>query len=202
MSALSKPPIPIANMSRRAALQLLAIGTSTAFLPVNLAYADAQFKTYKGPISLGFSFSYPSEWIVKKKPIKTHLSEVIVTSDKETSTSAGLVVDAVKIDAIDKFGTPDVVGNKVVDMELRKESVTNAILNDATSVTKDGLTYYVVDYSVNSTRGVKRYQAKATITGNQLYVFTAQAKTDNFEGTTEQIFSVMLDSFTVARQYL
>lgn len=136
---------------------------------------------------------------MKKKPIKTHLSEVIVTSDKETSTSAGLVVDAVKIDAIDKFGTPDVVGNKVVNMELRKESVTNAILNDATSVTKDGLTYYVVDYSVNSTRGVKRYQAKATITGNQLYVFTAQAKTDNFEGTTEQIFSVMLDSFTVAR---
>lgn len=87
----------------------------------------------------------------------------------------------------------------MVGMELRKESVTNATLNGATAVTKDGLTYYVIDYSVNSSRGVKRYQAKATITGNQLYVFTAQAKTDNFEDATQQIFSTMLDSFTVAK---
>lgn len=167
-----------------------------------MVIADQEYSTYKGPISLGFTFSYPSSWNVKKKPIKTHLSEVIVTSDKESSTTAGIVVDSVKIDAIDKFGTPEAVGKKVVDVENKKESVNTASVVGTDAVTKDGLTYYIIDYIVDSSRGVKRYLAKATIAGGQLYVFTAQAKTDGFEGDTQNIFQKMLESFNVAKQYL
>lgn len=164
--------------------------------------AVAAFSTYKGPVSLGYSFSYPSSWNLKKKPIKTHLSEIIVTDDSEASTSAGVVVDAVKIDSIDTFGTPDMVGQKVIAVEAKKESVKEALLTSASAVTKDGLTYYVIDYTVDSTRGFRRYKAKATVTGNQLYVFTAQAKVDNFTETVDKTLSQMLDSFNVVKQYL
>lgn len=154
-----------------------------------------------GPISLGFSFAYPSNWTVKKKPIKTHLSEVIVTSDKDSATTAGLVVDAVKIDTIEKFGTPEVVGNKVIQVETKKESVNSATVRSATSETKEGLVYYTLDYTVDSSRGVKRYLAKVTVTGGQLYVLTAQAKVDKFDEETTDNFAKMLDSFKVKKQY-
>lgn len=129
------------------------------------------------------------------------MSEVIVKSNDDASTTAGLVVDAVKIDSIDSFGTPQVVGQKVVDVEKKKDSVNDASVNSANAIQNDGLTYYVIDYTVDSSRGQKRYIAKVTVTGNQLYVFTAQAKIDNFQGETADLFTTMLDSFTVKKQY-
>lgn len=187
---------------RRAFLRHGGLAISYAVFAPRFVSAEAQFSTYKGPISLGYMFSYPSSWAVKKKPIRTHVSEVIVTDNKESSTSAGIVVDAIKIESIDKFGTPDDVGQKVVDVEMKKESVKNAFISSAKSTSKDGLTYYMLDYTVDSTRGVKRYLSKATVTGGQLYVFTAQAKVDNFNDDTDKTFTQMLDSFNVKKQYM
>lgn len=189
------------QMARRLFLQAAAFGALSALPLTGMALADTEYSTYKGPISLGFSFSYPTSWTVKKKPIRTHLSEIIVTSDTDLTTTAGLVVDAVKIDAIEKFGTPESVGKKVVDVETKKESVTNATVHSAASESADGLTYYVIDYTVDSSRGVKRYLAKATVTGNQLYVFTAQAKETSFENGLEDTLARMLNSFKVKKQY-
>lgn len=190
-------------VSRRSVLHLLSTAALLPFVSsIAPSLADDAFATYKGPISLGFSFAYPTAWTVKKKPIRTHLSEVIVTDPSDASTAAGIVVDTVKIDSIDKFGTPDVVAQKVVDVENKKESVTSATISSAKSVSVGGLTYYILDYVVDSSRGIKRYLAKVTVTGNQLYVLTAQAKVDKFEGDTSQIFAKMLDSFTVTKQYL
>lgn len=190
------------SKTRRELLKFATVCTAAAILSPNVTFADSNYSTYKGPLSLGFSFNYPSTWVVKKKPIKTHLSEVIVTSNQEPSTTAGLVVDSVKIDAIDKFGSPEVVGQKVVDVETKKDSVKSATVQSAKSVVKDGLTYYTLDYVVDSSRGLKRYLAKATVNANQLYVFTAQAKVEGFEGETEETLSKMIDSFSVAKQYL
>lgn len=174
---------------------------SFASYPV-LADTESEFSTYKGPISLGYSFSYPSTWSVKKKPIRTHLSEVIVTDSNDSSSSAGIVVDSVKIDSIDKIGSPEDVGQKVIGIEKKKDSVKDAFVSSAQSTNRNGLTYYLLDYTVDSTRGYKRYLAKATVTGRQLYVFTAQAKVDSFNGDTEKTLSQMLESFNVVQQYL
>lgn len=189
-------------ITRRALLKFATGCTAVTLLSPNEIIALSDYSTYKGPNSLGFSFNYPSSWEVKKKPIKTHLSEVIVTSNQEPSTTAGLVVDTVKIDAIDKFGTPEIVGEKVVAVETKKDSVKSATVQSAKSVVKDGLTYYTLDYIVDSSRGLKRYLAKATVNANQLYVFTAQAKVEGFEGETEETLSKMIDSFSVVKQYL
>lgn len=78
---------------------------------------------YVGPLSLGYSFAYPTTWSAAKKPIKTHLSEVIVSAPKGSSASVGLVVDGpLKIGSIEEFGTPDVVGAKVLALERKKDS--------------------------------------------------------------------------------
>lgn len=190
--------------SRRKVLQQVSLIAAASILSDNAtpATADAEFSIYKGPISLGYSFSYPSSWKVKKKPIRTHLSEIIVTDSFDSSSSAGLVVDAVKIESIDKFGTPNAVGEKVVALETKKESVKEAYLSSTEAVTKDGLTYYIIDYTVDSTRGNKRFVAKVTITGGQLYVLTTQAGVENFSAETEKTFTQMLDSFNVVKQYL
>lgn len=190
------------HLSRREALQLAQITVAGLIFSSPKTLAETEYSTYKGPVSLGFTFSYPSSWKVKKKPIKTHLSEVIITSDKEPTTTAGIVVDSVKIAAIDEFGTPEAVGEKVVGVEKKKESVNSANVNSTAAMSKGGLVYYVIDYNVDSSRGVKRYLAKATVTGGQLYVFTAQAKTDSFEGETELVLQGMLESFSVAKQYV
>ncbi len=200
-------------VSRRSVLQgVVALSVSGPLLVAQIpAFAEGaveadeteDFAEYRGPLSLGFSFRYPADWNVKKKPIKTHLSEVIVSSNKAASTSAGLVVDMVKINSIENFGTAQDVGKKVVDLEMKKDSVSNAQLLSSMAEKKDpnGLTYYLVDYTVESSRGAKHYLAKATITAQQLYVFTAQSKTDDFEGETETILKRMVDSFTVKPQY-
>ncbi|CAN8062755.1 unnamed protein product [Agarophyton chilense] len=191
-----------AKTERRTFLHLVALAAFSALPLSEAAFAEQQtFQTYNGPLSLGFSFSYPSNWSVKKKPIKTHLSEVIVTSDKDAATTAGLVVDSVKLSSIESFGTPQQVGEKVLAVETKKESVNNATIQSASSETRNGLTYYTLDYTVDSSRGIKRYIAKVTVTGGQLYVLTTQAKVDNFDDQTTETFEKMLDSFSVKKQY-
>lgn len=193
-----------AGVDRRDFIRLAATCTAAALASPVCATETTQgvYSTYKGPLSLGYSFDYPSSWVVKKKPIRTHLSEVNVTSDRESSTSVGVVVDNVKIDSIEDFGTPETVGRKVVDVETKKENVNNAFVSSAESVSKGGLTYYIIDYTVDSSRGVKRYVAKVTVNAKQLYVLTAQAKEKSFDEQTKSTFSKMLESFNVVKQYL
>lgn len=130
------------------------------------------------------------------------MSEIVVSNTGGRSTSsAGVTVDAVKIANIVDFGTADDVGKKVLDLETKKDSVLAAELLDTARVEQDGLTYYVITYAVESGRGLKRYIAKATITGGNLYVFTAQAKADDFESEDGGTLERMLNSFSVKPQY-
>lgn len=176
-------------------------GAAVASGPSVVADGLAQ---YRGPLSLGYEFSYPTEgWSVKKKPIKTHLSEVIVSNTAgRASSTAGVTVDAVKIAKIEDFGTPDDVGAKVVAVENKKDNVLSAALVSTRKSSSDGLTYFFIEYTVESGRGLKRYLAKATITGGNLYVFTAQAKVNDFDGIDGPVLASMVDSFHVTPQYV
>lgn len=167
--------------------------------------STAEMSVYQGPISLGYSFQYPATgWSVKKKPIKTHLAELLVSHSDGTKSSAtvGVTVDAVKIGKIEDFGSPTEVGEKVAALERRKDNVLTAEVLATRKVEGDGLSYYVVEYEVDGGRGKKRFIAKATITGGNLYVFTAQAKLVDFEGEDGVWLARMVDSFTVKAQYM
>jgi PsbP len=178
--------------------------TSSSSTTTTTTTSPPELVEYRGPISLGFSFAYPAkDWSVKKKPIKTHMSELLLTkSNGPATTSAGVTVDAVKINDITEFGSPQDVGDKVVNVEKRKDNVLNATLLSARQMEAEDLIYYTIEYAVESGRGSKKYIAKATITGGNLYVFTVQAKHPDFDGNDGAVLAAMVDSFQVKRQYL
>lgn len=180
-----------------------AVATDGSAVPAGATDIDGGLAQYRGPLSLRYEFSYPRDgWDVTKKPIKTHLAEVVVVNTSgRSSTAAGVTVDAVKIAKIEDFGSPDEVGAKVVAIENKKDNVLSAALVSAGQSSADGLTYFSIEYTVETGRGLKRYLAKATITGGNLYVFTAQAKVADFDGIDGPVLASMVQSFHVTPQY-
>ena len=61
-------------------------------------------------------------------------------------------------------------------MELKKDGVLNAELLGAEPVTLDGLVYYDLDYTAESTRGNNHYLCRVAVRQGKLYAFTVQAK--------------------------
>lgn len=182
--------------------------------------ASGAMAQYVGPLSLGYSFAYPTTWSAAKKPIKTHLSEVIVSAPKGSSASVGLVVDGpLKIGSIEEFGAPDVVGAKVLALERKKDSTKDVrLVRTAVEVLGGGPppaaaaasaaaaaaagsggqpaglgagVAYIVEYVVDSSRGVKHYVAKATVAAGQLYVMTATCKEDEYEAARGGLAAVL-----------
>lgn len=50
---------------------------------------------------------------------------------------------------------------------------------------------YIVEYVVDSSRGVKHYVAKATVAAGQLYVMTATCKEDEYEAARGGLAAVL-----------
>lgn len=123
-----------------------------------------------------FSFQCPERFEQFSKLLKTHAYEMNVKSTSQRGYVAGVAVDPVKLESLEKFGTPTQVGEAVVNVERTKEGVLNAELLNAGPVTLDGLTYYVLDYISESTRGNNHYLCRVAVRQGKLYVFTVQAK--------------------------
>ena len=159
--------------------------------------ADAVFT---GPREVGLTFKYPAQWKIKRKLIKTHLFEVLVVSDTDSSSSVGVVCDPVRIERVVDFGTPEDIGKRVIELEKKKDGVLSAALIRTRSLPGAGPTqptYYICEYRVNTTRsGDMHYIAKVTIANKQLYVLTAQAKEPNWK-SLNGVFQQMVDSFQV-----
>ncbi|KAA8497690.1 PsbP domain-containing protein 2, chloroplastic [Porphyridium purpureum] len=202
----------MALVSRRLMLKALVAGMAmpalqAAVLPNERVLAGEEpdqdgsgTALYKGPISLGYVFEYPVGWTATKKVIKTHLSEIQVISKTDSKLYAGLVVDPVKINSVKEFGTPEALGEKVIELERRKDGVSSATLLSSSQKNAGDLDYYYIEYEVASSRGHKRFLAVATITGKQLYVLTAQCVADAF-AQNERTMRAIVDSLRVKRQY-
>ena len=99
----------------------------TVFLPgllsVMVALSSCDAIEFVSPDS-SFSFQYPDEFQVSEKilglTVKTHDYEVLLKSQKTRGFTAGLTVDAVKIDDIRKFSSPEALGKRVIDVEIKK----------------------------------------------------------------------------------
>jgi len=120
-----------------------------------------------------------------------------------------LVVDGpLKIGSIEEFGTPDAVGAKVLALERKKDSTKDVRLVRTASETLGGGgggggagvgqpsglgngVAYIVEYVVDSSRGVKHFVAKATVAAGQLYVMTATCKEDEFEAARGGLETVL-----------
>ena len=148
-----------------------------------------------GSDKYGYKFDYPDSWKVSKKPVQTHMDEILVK--KGGGTEVGVAVDPVKIDSIVKFGTPKEVAARVIGVERKKDGVTGARLIASSAVERDGNSYYVIEYESKSSRGDKHFISCVTIAGKKLYAMTAQAKIDKFE-ESEADLRAAVASFSVS----
>mmetsp|Transcript_29590 Transcript_29590/g.38255 ORF Transcript_29590/g.38255 Transcript_29590/m.38255 type:complete len:242 (+) Transcript_29590:71-796(+) len=135
-----------------------------------------------------FQFQVPEGFENKPKLVKTHLKEETFKSYQTKGFNIGVAVDPVKLESVDKFGTPEEVAQKVLKVEAGKEGYMDSKLFSASSTSENGLIYYLLDYTVSSSRGENRYIVKLGVKANKLYVFTAQIKQKDYES-----FSGLID---------
>ena len=90
-------------------------------------------------------------------------------------------MDPIKLASLEKFGDPTFVAERVVNVERNKNGVREVKLLDAANAPRDGLSYYTMEYEVDSERGYYHYLAKLTVANGFLYVLTAKVKDGSWE---------------------
>ncbi|KAF6253045.1 PsbP-domain-containing protein [Scenedesmus sp. NREL 46B-D3] len=134
------------------------------------AYVNAQ-QLYK--------LSVPAGWDRKDKAG----ADVLFEDPARRSTSVGVTVSPVRVASIEQFGGLEAVGKRLLDAERKKESTLDAQLLSYSSRTGDGgALLYDYEYSLDSTRGLKRILNTVTITGSKLYILNANFKCDKDAG--------------------
>lgn len=190
-------------------------GILSGFLSTSFV-SDARADVFNAPDGT-FSFSYPDEFKISEKMLgvtmKTHDFEVFLKSESTKGLTAGLTVDRVKIDDIRQFATPDELGKRVLDVEIKKDGDWYMI--DPITLEKDlrrtrvvkttelqsPFLSYLLDYEVDSSRGFKHYLVKTVVENKKLYVFTIQCEQDSFS-KVEAVSRKVLDSFILNREPL
>ena len=107
-----------------------------------------------------------------------------------------MVVDRVRIEKLEDFGTPAFVGDKVVASERERDGVTAAELSKATELVVDGQTYYELAYSNESSRGNNNFLSRVAVRGGRLYVMTLKARIDDAGALPE--LRAVAESFRVS----
>lgn len=178
----------------KAIIAALSLGNS---LDIPAAFGS----TFTATDSSGITFSYNEDLGLEVSPklVQTHSAEVFLKSSKIKGLSVGVTVDPVKISSVKEFATPQGLAERVVSVEKSKEGVFEANVISAsespTPVTQ-AVPAYVIEYSVDSSRGQNHYLVKTTVINSRLYVFTAQAKEDSFPSLAKRL-SEVVESFRV-----
>lgn len=105
---------------------------------------------------------------------------------------AGVAVDAIKLESLEEFGTPEFVGGRVVGVENKKDGVLAASLLGAGS---EG-PYYDIEYTNESTHGNNHYKSRIAVQNGKLFVFTVQCKQGDYETFAEEMVTI-LNSFAL-----
>jgi hypothetical protein len=96
-----------------------------------------------------------------------------------------LKVDKVKINSIREFTSPEQLGGKVLDVEIKKDADWYAIeprktrMLEAKEMITPQLSYFL-NYQVDSSRGFKHYLVKTAVNDHKLYIFTIQCDENDY----------------------
>ncbi len=143
--------------------------------PVNAAI-DTVSATFTDKDNL-VRFNHPLSMKESPKLVKTHDKEYFFLSDELKGLNTGVTIDRIrKINNIREFTTPEKLGQKVVDLELSKDGVSNCQLLSATESLYSDVPVYNIQYTVQSSHGNNIYFVKSFVRDKQLIVFTVQVK--------------------------
>jgi len=118
--------------------------------------------------SQGYSLQRPSDW----EQVEKAGADVLFRDPSQRYATLGVTVLPVMIQSLEKFGSLDSVGDKLLNAERAKESTLNAIMVDkAQRLTEpDDVLLYDFVYELNSTRGRKLVASTVTIVNSKLYI--------------------------------
>ncbi|KAK4256822.1 hypothetical protein QN277_006498 [Acacia crassicarpa] len=116
----------------------------------------------------GFTLLKPCAWMKVDKAGAT----VLFQEANMGSNNIGVVVNPVRLESLEKFGSPQFVADKLVQAEKRKESTKEAeVVKFAERSGEGGLPIYEFEYIVDSTRGgLKRIFSAAFVASKKLYL--------------------------------
>jgi hypothetical protein len=100
----------------------------------------------------------------------------------------------VKIDNIEKFSTPQGLGDKVVSVEKSKDGVYAAVLlssGRAADSMSEQYPAYQIEYKIESSHGNNHYLVKASVIDMRLYVFTIQCSEKDFADAERDMRSII-----------
>lgn len=108
-----------------------------------------------------------------------------------------------KISSIREFSSPEKLARKVESVERSKDGVFDVNMirsvetEEAKGNFKDMPNSYLLEYSVESSRGQNHYDVLATIANRKLYVMTVQYKEDQLDKVSRDDIYTMLSSLRV-----
>lgn len=96
---------------------------------------------------------------------------VLFEDPAKRGNTIGVVVNPVRIASLKDFGNPDVVADRLIAAERKKPSTNDAQLVRVLERQAQGDTpLYILEYTLDSTRGQKRVLSAVTVASKKLYI--------------------------------
>jgi len=141
---------------------------SVAFAKDSLATAitATDFTTYANPAQ-NYSFQRPASW----EQVEKAGADVLFHDPLKKSSTLGMTVLPVMVPTLDKFGSLEVVAQKLIAAEKAKESTLSVeMLSQQQCETPFASAVYDFVYEVDSTRGRKEIVNCVAIVNSKLYI--------------------------------
>jgi hypothetical protein len=136
----------------------------TSFAATDLSTSD--FTTFSNPAQ-NYSFQRPESW----EQVDKAGADVLFRDPSKKSSTLGMTVLPVMVPTLDKFGSLDVVAEKLLAAEKAKESTLSVeMLTQTQSETPFASAVYDFVYEVDSTRGRKIIVNCVSIVNSKLYI--------------------------------
>jgi PsbP len=160
------------NLNRRLLFQIVAAIAlpAMALPPSSLASttntATDNFTTYSSP-SQNYSFQRPESW----EQVDKAGADVLFRDPSKKSSTLGMTVLPVMVPTLDKFGSLDIVAEKLIAAEKAKESTLSVEMRSQKQrETPFASAVYDFVYEVDSTRGRKIIVNCVAIVNSKLYI--------------------------------
>lgn len=156
-------------MNRRSSLLALAavVALPTVLPPPSLASTDTtDFITFSNPAQ-SYSFQCPEAW----EQVDKAGADVFFRDPLKKSSTLGMTVLPVMVPSLEKFGSLEVVAEKLLAAEKAKESTLSVeMLSQQQRETPFASAVYDFVYEVDSTRGRKQIVNCVAIVNSKLYI--------------------------------
>lgn len=143
----------------------------------------------------GYRFIYPNGWTEVSVPGKADV--VFHDIVNETENVSVVISDVPEGATLKDLGTPTEVGYKLSkSINTMAGDERDVELTSAQSITKEGETYYILEYIADLPSGIRHNLASVAVRRDQLFTFNASTREDRWE-KVKDLMKQAVASFSV-----